>query len=299
MNETLKNFLLIPFNILYKISPKFELKLLFFLKKGYKLNLENPKTYNEKLNWMKLYYKNELMPICSDKYTVRQYVIDQGCGELLNELLWEGFDPEKIPFDELPNQFVIKVTRGSGKNIICKDKSQLDRKKTIRKLKKWLRQKYLPAYGEWYYNVIEPRIIIEKFLSNNNNEVPEDYKMFVFNNIEGKHDVGITVVDTDRFSGHKRNIYDADWNFLPNAWISFPHDKEKILPKPQQYEQMVEYAKKLAKPFPHARIDFYIVKGKIYLGEITLMNGAGFGRIKPREFDEKLGSWIKLPDKLV
>lgn len=299
LDNNLKNMILFPLNILYKINPKTELQVLFYLKKRYKLDLKNPITYNEKLNWMKLYYKNDLMPICSDKYTVRQYVKDQGCGEILNELYWEGFNPEDIPFDALPDKFVIKVSNGSGKNIICKNKRTLDREKTIKQLKKWLKQKYLPCYGEWYYNVIKPRIIIEKFLSNDNDKIPEDYKLFCFNNINGRHDVGITVVDTDRFNGHKRNIYDADWNFMPNAWISFPHDPENILPKPDQYEQMVEYAKKLSKPFPHARVDFYIVNGKIYFGELTLMNGAGFGRIRPREFDEKLGSWIKLPDKMV
>src|SRR4051794_21598235 len=113
MNKTLKKIILTPMNLLYKVFPKTELELMFFLKHGFKLNLNNPKTYNEKLNWMKIYYRNDLMPLCADKYTVRQYVKDRGCEELLNELLWSGFDANEIPFDDLPQKFVIKVTHGS------------------------------------------------------------------------------------------------------------------------------------------------------------------------------------------
>ena len=117
-------------NLLYKISPKLCLKILFRLKTGYKLNLENPTTYNEKLQWIKLYDRDPLMAKCADKYAVRDYVKVQGCEEILNDLLWEGFNPDEIPFDDLPEQFVIKVTHGSTFNIICKDKSQLDKPKT-------------------------------------------------------------------------------------------------------------------------------------------------------------------------
>ena len=107
MDTLKKRIILTPFNILYKISPKLELKLLFRIKQGYKLNLKNPKTFNEKLQWIKLYDKNPLMPKCVDKYTVREYVKNMGCEDILNELLWEGFNPEEIPFDILPDKFVI------------------------------------------------------------------------------------------------------------------------------------------------------------------------------------------------
>src|SRR5690625_4737541 len=130
MNNITKNIILTPMNLLYKISPKLCLKILFRLKTGYKLNLENPTTYNEKLQWIKLYDRDPLMAKCADKYTVRDYVKAEGCEEILNDLLWEGFNPDEIPFDDLPEQFVIKVTHGSTFNIICKDKSQLDKPKT-------------------------------------------------------------------------------------------------------------------------------------------------------------------------
>lgn len=289
MNERLKRIILIPFNILSKISPALTLKILFFIKQGYRLNLENPKTYNEKLNWLKLNYRNKLMPICADKFTVRQYVKDKGLDHILNELYWEGFNPEDIPFDKLPNQFVIKVTTGSGKNIICKDKTKLNHQKTIETLRRWLSEKYLPAYGEWFYDVIRPRIIIEKLLIDENGEIPNDYKVFCFNG-EPKY----IAVDVGRFYEMKRNIFDIDWNFKKGYKISFPND-DIILERPQCLEQMIQKARKLSEGFPHVRVDFYIIKNEIYFGELTFTNGAGFGNVQPYSFAEEMGNLIKLP----
>ncbi|MRX73001.1 glycosyltransferase [Bacillus lacus] len=297
MHKQLKRILLTPVNVVYKISPKAVFQALFYIKHKYKLNIDNPKTYNEKLNWMKLYYKNELMPLCTDKYTVRQYVKDCGCEEILNELLWEGYDARDIPFEDLPQRFVIKVTHGSGNNIICTNKDSLDKKRTIKHVNKWLKQKYLPCYGEWFYGVIKPRIIIEKFLTEDNSNVPVDYKMFCFNNFGGEHGVALTAIDTDRFTFHKRKVYDGDWNILENQCINFPYDDANSFEKPKQYDKMKNYAKKLSKPFPHARVDFYVINNEIYFGEITFISDAGFGKISPYSLNEKMGSWIKLPVK--
>ena len=296
MNSTLKNILLIPMNILYKISPIAALRLLFFLKKGYKLNLSDPVTFNEKLNWIKIFDKNDLFPLCADKYTVRQYVEDCGYKGLLNDLLWEGFDANEIPFDELPQQFVIKVTHGSGLNIICKNKDDLNIKHTIKLLNKWLKQKYLLCYGEWFYGKVRPRIIIEKFLSEDGDKLPIDYKLYYFNNYNGSGDVGFTGVHTDRFISHKMTLYDAEWNKMTGVSWGYPFE-ENNQAKPRQYDQMVEITKALAKPFLHARIDFYIIQDRLYLGEITFTCSSGYARIKPYEFDALVGSWIKLPDK--
>jgi len=295
MNPVLKRIALMPFNLLYNISPKITLKLLFFLKQGYRLNLKKPETYNEKINWLKLYYRNDLMPICADKYTVRQYVKDKGFKYILNELYWEGFNPENIPFDKLPNEFVIKVTNGSGKNIICKDKSELDQEKTIKLIKKWLSEKYLPAYGEWFYDVIKPRIIIEKLLIDKDGNIPKDYKLFCFNNINGKYDVAFTGVDLDRFGNRRRNVYDKEWNFLKDVNLIVSNNPAVQIDKPKLYDEMKVIAKKLSKPFPHARIDLYIVDNQIYFGEITFTGAAGFGKINPIEFQKQMGDWIKLP----
>ena len=289
MDTVTKRILLTPLNILYRIAPRLELKLLFRLKQGYKLNLKNPKTFNEKLQWIKLYDRNPLMPKCVDKYTVREYVESVGCGEILNELIWEGFNPEDIPFDKLPKKFVIKVTHGSTFNIICTDKNKLDCEDTIKKCKKWLKEKFIPCYGEWFYGIEKPRIVIEKYLEDKSRKGDlMDYKIFCFNG-EPK----IVDVHCGRFSGHRRNIYDLDWNMQEDVYFKYEHFNG--IERPKELDKALEYAKKLSANFNHVRVDFFIVNGKLFFGELTFTNGAGLDTIKPYEFDLKMGSWLKLP----
>lgn len=287
MNNTLKNILLTPMNIFYKIDPRHELKLMFYLKNGYKLNLDNPKTYNEKIQWIKLYNKNELMPICSDKYAVRQFVKDCGCGEILNDLLWDGFDAKEIPFEDLPEQFVIKITHGSGNNIVCMNKYKINKEKIIKKLNRWLKQKYLLCYGEWFYGVIRPRIIIEKFLPGDNFKIPDDYKVMCFNG-EPKY----IFVYTDRFEQTKESIYDINWNKLDCNHRGVC--RGKLIEKPDNLNEILEYSKKLSKKFCHTRVDFYIVNNKVYFGEFTFTDGAGFDKIIPHSYDIEMGNLLKL-----
>lgn len=289
MNNLWKNVLLTPFNLLYAFSPETDLKLLFRLKQGRKLRLDAPVTYNEKLQWIKLYDRREEMTVCCDKYAVRDYVKARGCGEILNELYWVGERAKDIPFDRLPQQFVIKVTHGSTFNMICKDKEKLDRKRSIRLLQKWMKARFLPCYGEWFYGVVKPHIIVEKYLDGGGDDLI-DYKVFCF---EGK--ARYIRVDKGRFSAHMtKSVYDTGWNLRPEAGMGKPVEKTPE-PRPQLLEQMLEYAEKLAEGFHHARIDFYLVEGSIYFGEITFTNGAGFDPITPPEFDEEMGQWIKLP----
>jgi len=290
MNTQTKNLILTPFNLLYKLAPAAELKLMFRLKQKYPLDLKNPKTYNEKLQWIKLYDKHLDMPRCCDKFTVRQFVEEQGCGHLLNELYWEGFDPEKIPYDSLPEQFVIKVTHGSTYNIIVKDKKTLNIPETTKKLKGWLNSKFIACYGEWFYGQVPPRIIVEKYLEDRSAGELMDYKIFCFN---GK--ARLVDVHSGRFGEHKRNIYDRDWNFLERVNFKYPHGP--VIPKPEQLEEMLRHAEALAAPFTHARIDFFLVDRQIIFGEVTFTNGAGFDPITPREFDREMGSWLQLPER--
>ena len=293
MNNRLKNWVLIPFNVLYGVAPVFEMKLMYFIKHHEWLNLDNPETYNEKLNWLKLFYRDDLMPKCADKYSVRDYISSKGYGEYLPKLYWHGSKPEDIPFDSLPKSFVLKSTSGLGNNLIVKDKSKLNVKDTIRMARKWMKEKYLVAYGEWHYMKIKPSLIVEELLSDGVNEVPADYKLFCFNNYPGS--VLCTALDTDRFKGHRRDIYDRDWNLL-DVKFKFKrngHPKQK----PSCYEQMCKVAEDLAKPFPHARIDFFVIGERFYIGEITFFNGAGFDLITPYEYNLKMGQAIKLPPK--
>lgn len=289
MNYFIKKCLLFPMNVFYMISKKKEIELMFYLKHKKKLNLDNPCSYNEKINWIKLYYENDLMSVCSDKYLVRQYVVEQGCGHILNELIWSGYNPEDIPFDELPNKFVIKTTHGSGFNIICKDKNALSRKHTIKQLKRWLKQKYLKCYGEHWYSKERPRIVIEKFLENNDQKPLYDYKFFCFDG-EPKY----LYVDTWKDGQHHINTYDIDFNLRNEVSMGYPRDYSSV-ELPKTYNEMIEVAKKLSAGFPHVRVDLYSVNDKIKFGEMTFSKGAGFDKIEPYEFDLELGEHFRLP----
>lgn len=289
MDNLLKNVILTPFNLLYRIHPKLELQLLFKLKCRYKLNLKNPITYNEKLQWIKLYDRNPLMPKCCDKYTVREYVNSKDCGEILNALLWEGVNPEDIPFDVLPKQYVIKVTHGSTFNIICTDSSKLDRQDVIAKCKKWLKAKFLPCYGEWFYGIERPRIIVEKYLEGGK-EGLHDYKVYCFNGIPR-----YISIDSNRGTGeHTKDIYDTQWNLMHGYEMAYKAS-EVPKPKPSFLDDLLKYSKILSEDFLHARVDFFVVENNIFFGEITFTNSAGFGNVSPYEFAKKMGDYLELP----
>lgn len=289
-NYRLKAALLIPFNILYKINPKAEIKLMYRIKQGRKLDLEHPDCFNAKIQWTKFYGDCQLFPVCSDKYTVREYLIKEDCSEILNELIWQGFDPEDIPFDSLPDEFVIKVTHGSGFNILCRDKKKLDIDLTRQKLKKWLSYKFLPCYGEWWYGIEKPRIIIEKMLKNQDGSNLFDYKFFCFEG-EPKY----VYIDTWKNNDHFIDMCDMDLNIIPGINMGYPCDPSGKFEKPPRYNEMVEYARKLSKPFKHVRVDMYNCDGKIVFGELSFSKGAGFDRISPFSFDVELGSHWKVP----
>ncbi len=290
MNYKLKSLILFPLNMLYSISPKTTLKLLFRLKQGYKLNLKNPKTYNEKINWIKLNYYNENMSICSDKFLVRNFLKERKCEKILNDLLWEGFDSKKIPWEELPDKFVIKVTHGSGFNVIVKDKANINREKIQKNLNKWLKTKYLKCYGERWYGKKKPRIVVEKYLENSNATPLFDYKFFCFNG-QPKY----VYVDTWKNGEHHINMYDIDLNLLKDVSLGYPQDLDSVIEKPSNYDEMLEISKKLSSGFPHVRVDLYSVDGKTIFGEMTFSKGAGFDRIKPYKFDLEMGESFLLP----
>lgn len=293
MNTLSKNFILAPFNLLYRFSPKVELKLIFRIKQGYSLNLREPRTYNEKLQWIKLFDHNALMPKCCDKYTVRDFVKTQGCENILNHLIWQGFNPEEIPFDELPDKFVIKVTHGSTFNIICKDKNMLDREKVVKKCKKWLNAKFLPCYGEWFYGIVKPRVIVEDFIESDSGNDLLDYKVFCFNG-EPRY----IRIDSDRFTNHKSDFYDIEWKYMVGKHTGYPCAGNKF-DKPDCLDELLDYSRKLSEPFLHARVDYYIVKNKITFGEITFTNGAGFDKFSSYEFDLEMGKWLKLEPRKI
>lgn len=289
MDNLKKNVILTPFNLLYRVSPELTLKILFRLKVGYPLNLEHPRTYNEKLQWLKLHDRNPLMVQCCDKYAVRSYVESKGCGTYLNDLLWQGFDPADIPFDELPERYVVKVTHGSTFNIIVDDSKLVDRDEVVAKCRKWLKAKFLTCYGEWFYGVERPRVIVERYLENEGKGQLYDYKVFCFN---GR--ARYVRMDIDRFTGHKMVVFDAAWNRFSGYDMGYP-EGDIDFAKPDCLDEMIDVAERLSSEFYHARVDFYIVDCHPVFGEITFTNGAGFDRFHPSGFDREMGDWLKLP----
>lgn len=289
MNNLKKNIVLMPFNILYKINPKLDLKILFRLKLGYKLNLKNPKTFNEKLQWIKLYDKNPLMPICCDKYTVRNHISSKGYSNILNELLWEGFNPEDIPFDKLPQKYVIKVTHGSTFNIIVKDNSNIDRSRIITNCKKWLKSKFLLCYGEWFYGIEKPRVIVEKYIETDKYYGLLDYKFFCFNGKVKYIYVSTSKEDDDSYC---IDYYNEKWEYIDLRRKG--HKSLGVIEKPEKFDEMVKIAEDLAKDFLHVRVDFFFENGCIYFGEMTFTTSAGFGKIEPFEYDLEMGSHLCL-----
>lgn len=266
------------------------LKLAFELNLGTKLNLESPETFNEKLQWLKLYDRRPEYTTMVDKYEVKKYVADRIGAEYLIPTLgvWDSFD--EIDFDSLPQQFVLKCTHDSGGLVICKDKSVFDVKAAKNKINQSLKRNFFFFGREWPYKDVKPRIIAEKYMEDAGSEVLNDYKLMCFN---GK--VKCSFVCSERFSedGLKVTFFDRDWNVMPFE-RHYPRSQCPIA-KPSSYDDMVRLAEQLSKDIPFVRVDFYEVSGKIYFGELTFYPGSGFEEFEPFEWDKTLGSWIELP----
>lgn len=269
--------------IRYVIEKVFERKL------GYKPNLDNPKSFNEKMQWYKMYYKDPLMTKCADKYLVRDYVKEKIGEEYLVPLLGVYNSPEEIDFDKLPEKFVLKVNWGSGQNIIVKDKSKLDIEETKAKLKQWMKPESNHYYMgfEWVYKDIQPKIIVEEFLVQLDGDL-FDYKYFCYN---GK--VKNLFVVSDRFKNKYVDFYDLKWQRLPFKRLY--NNSPNGIQKPKLFDKMLELSEILAKDFIFCRVDFYEVEDKLYFGEITFYPGNGSEPFKPVEWDYKLGEMIELP----
>jgi hypothetical protein len=266
-----------------------------FIKKKYKksfgreIDLNNPRTFTEKIQYLKLYNHPTGLSRLADKYEVRQYVKEQGLEHILNQLYGVYERVEDLKFDQLPDAFVIKMTHGSSWNIICPDKSKLKWDTELSKLHGWQKENFYFHTREWVYKQIRPRIIVEKYLGGDRGAgTPlNDYKIYCFN---GKPDfIG---VDLDRYTDHRRNLYDLDWSLLP--WQYNFQNTDRIIPKPARLDEMLEIAQKLSRGLIFARIDLYAVQDKIIFGEVTLSPGSGFNKFYPDEFDLRVGEKIDI-----
>ena len=261
----------------------------FYVTMGYPLDLNNPQTFNEKLQWLKLYDRKPEYTMMVDKYKVREYIKEKLGEEYLIPLLGVWDKAEDIDFDKLPNQFVLKCNHNSGLGMyICKDKSKLTQKeiKVIRKnLTKGLQQDYYLTGREWPYKNVPRKIIAEKYMEDETGQL-RDYKFYCFNG-EPK----IIMINSDREIGKtKADYFDMDFNWLDLKW-GYEHADVKPL-KPTNFEKMKELAVVLSKNIPELRMDFYEVNNKIYFGELTFFDGSGFDKIEPKEWDKKIGDWI-------
>ena len=278
------------FHIYDFISDKTYLRFKYWLNMDKKLDLKNPKTFNEKLQWLKLYNRKPEYTMMVDKYAVREYIKEKLGEEYLIPLLGVWDSPDDIDFGKLPNQFVLKCNHNSGLGMcICKDKSKLDINKVKKELKKGLRQDYYLTSREWPYKDVPRKIVAEKYMEERLNTELNDYKLMCFN---GK--VQCSFVCSERFSddGLKVTFFDRDWNVLPFE-RHYPKSVNAI-EKPKTYEKMVEFAEILSKDIPFVRVDFYEISGKLYFGELTFFPGSGYEEFEPEEWDYKLGKMIDL-----
>lgn len=280
---------------LTRISPTISSKILYRKAFNKKLNLKNPKTFNEKLQWLKLYWPSKLKTICADKYEVTNYARENNCEEIVNEIYGIYNCVEEINWNELPDKFALKCTHGCGANIICNNKNNLNIKESIKKLNGWMKQDYSLEYAEIHYKNIKPRIICEKYLETDTGVLPIDYKVFCFNGIPK-----ITMVCSERKNGiAKYYLYDNDWNLKPYNKSSIElinrNESKNFENRPSCFKEMLKYAKKLSKPFPFVRIDFYEIRGKIILGEMTFTPCGCLDNNLTIEAEIEMGNMIKLP----
>ena len=270
------------------LNDKLYLKILYKKEIGKKLNLDNPQTFNEKLQWLKLNDRKDIYTTMVDKYEVKKYVSNIIGDEYIIPTIGVYDKFEDIDFDSLPNQFVMKCTHDSGSTIVCKDKGKFNKEEAKAKLEKALKHNYFYDSREWPYKNVKPRIIIEKYMVDESGIELKDYKIF---NFDGKSK--IIQVDYDRFETHKRNLYTTDWEYI-DLQIKFPKDPNHIIARPKKLELMIQLAEKLSQKISHVRTDFYVIGDKIYFGELTFYHGGGYEKFTPEEWNRKLGDMIKL-----
>ena len=292
-NKKYRTSILDSLGVYNGLSDEEYLKKRYRISFGKELNLDAPKTFNEKVQWLKL---NDHKPIYTDmvdKYEAKNYVAERIGEQYIIPTLgvWEHFDD--IDFDNLPNQFVLKCTHDSGGLVIVKDKSKLDKKKARKRIEKCLKTEYFYHGREWAYKNVKPRIIAEVYMEDKETSELRDYKFFAFNG-ETK---ALFVASERQKAGTevKFDFFDMNYEHLP---LVNGHPNADVPPaKPKCFEEMADLAAKLSEGVPQLRVDFYEVNGKVYFGELTFAHFSGMVPFEPEEWDYTFGSWITLPEK--
>ncbi|MBE6635608.1 MAG: glycosyl transferase [Ruminococcaceae bacterium] len=270
------------------ISDKAYLKAVYKLNFGKPLNIENPTTYNEKLQWLKLYDRKPEYTQMVDKYAVKKFVSDRIGDEYLIHTLgvWDRFDD--IDFDAFPDRFVLKCTHDSGGLIICRDKNAFDKKAAKKKIEKTLKRNYFWHGREWPYKNVQPRIIAEEYMEQKGSQCLPVYKFMTFG---GRVEL-IQTIQNDKTKDETIDYFDRDWN-LQDLRQNFPNS-EKPLPRPENLSKMIEFAEMFAEGFKFLRVDFYEINGQIYFSEFTFYSDSGMAAFSPENWDYKLGNMIKI-----
>lgn len=259
-----------------------------------RIDWKNPKTFNEKLQWLKLYDRKPIYCEMVDKYAAKQFVAEKIGSEYVVPALagpWDNFD--EIDFDALPDRFVLKTTHDSGGVFICKDKKTMDYAAAKTLMQKHLRRNYYLTHREWPYKNVKPRIFAEEYLSGADKDL-KDYKFFCFNGVPK-----LMFIASERQSENnetKFDFFDMEFNHLP---IINGHPNAKKAPaRPEHFEQMKQLSSVLSQGVPHVRVDFYECDGRLYFGELTFSHWGGFVPFEPSQWDDILGSWIELPERI-
>lgn len=269
------------------------LKLIFRYRMGYPLNLKNPQTFSEKLNWLKLYDRNPLYTKLVDKYEVKHFVAERAGEKYVIKTLGLWDSPEEIEWDKLPQSFVLKTTHGGGNSgvAICKEKSRANKENIVKKLRESMSQDLYKDSREWPYKNVPKRIIAEEYIEDEATQELRDYKFFCFDG-----NVEFLFIGSERQKPGedvKFDFFDKDFNHL---LFKQGHPNSKSLPeKPSRFEEMKELASKLSKRIPHVRVDLYEANGKVYFGEMTFYHFGGVVPFEPRDWDFKFGKLIHLP----
>lgn len=285
-NPALVLLYLLDLKIARLIPDKAYLKAKYWLMTGKKLNLKAPLTFNEKLQWLKLYDRKPEYRQMVDKYAVREYIAAVIGDDYFVPQLAVYDHADEIDWDALPLQFVLKCTHSSGRNIICTDKSALDFVKAQKELDNWLREDWYWWGREWPYKHIKPRIVCEAFISDAG-KPPNDYKVLCFH---GK--ARLIELHIDRFGNHTQDFYDDKWNKLTISQCGTSSDQ--VYEKPALLEEMITLSEKLAANHVHLRVDWYMIEDKLYFGELTFYDGSGFDSFDDEKDEILMGSWISL-----
>lgn len=274
-----------------KMDDQVYIERMFKAKLGYKPDLKNPKTFNEKLQWLKLHDRKPIYTTMVDKYEVKKFVASIIGEEYIIPTLgvWDSFD--EIDFESLPDQFVLKCTHDSHGLVICRDKKELDIKAAKRKLENALSTNYYYFFREWPYKNVRPRIIAEKYMEDSANGELRDYKFFCFNGM-----AKCFKVDFDRFTNHHANYYNMEKLLIDIGECVCPPDRNKVIQLPDTISKMAELGEMLSDDISFLRTDFYDANGKIFFGELTFYPASGVGKFISKKHDELLGQWLSLPD---